>query len=192
MDCDTLRHGATCRATWACVSRQAALMGFLWFGRSARRVGEPRLSEEQKAEVLELADDGLTSRDIAEELGVNIRSVQRVLQAARQKRPATLKQTVEEFKANLLVKAIEKSPDAEERAMEGLLDQVFGGAKDKPLNQSQLMEAKGFFNSQGLQPDAPERNRRLASSRSIARAPPRKRARPCRQVERKAGRAWRR
>lgn len=124
-------------------------MRVLWFGRR-RRVGDAKLTDEQREQVLELADEGLTSRDIADELGVSASTVQRVLRQARQKKPATAKQVLEDFKARALVKAIESRPELEDRLAEGAIDDLVGAQREKPLTTHQLDEAQRAFESRGL------------------------------------------
>src|SRR5437016_3100075 len=129
---------------------RASRMPFPWFGRPSRRVGESRLTDDQREQVFELAEEGLTSRDIADELGVSASTVQRTLRQARQKKALTPKQVLEDIKARALVKAIESKPDLEDRLAEGALNELVGSPKDKPLNHLQLADAKAFFEAQGL------------------------------------------
>lgn len=117
--------------------------------RPRRRIGDQVLTAEMRVQILGLEAEGVPIADIADDLGISESSVRRVLKGrGREEDP---QRQIRAIVADAQADALRTSPELRQRIAEAAIEQLVGGAKHKPLDQAQLMEAKGFFASQQLE-----------------------------------------
>ena len=123
-----------------------------WFTRRSatpsRRVGERKVTTEVRARIYELYADGSDKEEIADELGVSVRTVERYLAQLRQDGegdPVELaRRQLAAKEAQIQLQALE-SPEVKEK----VVAKLFGPPSDKPVDQQTIERVLDFLERQG-------------------------------------------